>query len=162
MREYIQLTGEHVLALRSVTGRGTGRPVNFRLGGETSRSSETDTFNVRQYNLRGYDDNLPQLSGRRMQLLTSEWRFPLARIERGWMSPPAGISQLSGRVFYEAGAAWNEGGSADRYYKSAGTELTADINLFYSLGLKVRLGYAHGFDDVLGDDVLYFSAVSSF
>lgn len=160
--EYIQLTGEHVLALRLVTGWGTDQPNPFRLGGATSNSSVNKTFNVRTYNLRGYDDNLPELSGRRMQLATSEWRFPMARIERGWMSPPLGLSQLSGRLFYEAGASWDEGSSADRYYRSAGTEVVADVNLFYFIELNIRAGYAHGFDDELGDDVVYISLVSSF
>lgn len=160
--EFIQITGEHVLALRMVAGWGTERPNPFRLGGATSTSSIEKTFNVRKYNLRGYDENLPELSGRRMYLATSEWRFPLARIERGWMSPPLGLSQLSGSLFYEAGASWNEGGSADRYYPGAGLEVTAELNLFYHLQLKTRLGYAHGFDDELGDDVVYFSLASSF
>jgi hypothetical protein len=161
-REYIQMSGEHVLALRMFTGRGTNQPNPFRLGGATSKSSETGAFNVREYNLRGYNENEPELSGRRMQLFTSEWRFPVALIERSWMAPPLGVLQVSGSLFYESGATWNEGHSADRYYRSTGGELIADLNLFYQLDVNLRLGYARGLDDTLGDKIFYFSVVSSF
>lgn len=161
-REYIQIASEHVLAIRLVNGWGTEQPKPFELGGVNALSSDLSIFNKREYNLRGYDENIAELTGRRMQLASAEWRFPLARIERGWMSPPLGLSQLAGNVFYEAGASWNEGSSAEKFYAGAGIELSADLNLFYGYGLKVRTGFAHGFDEELGDDIFYLSVGSSF
>ena len=161
-REYIQLSAEHVLAIRLVNAWGTEQPKPFRLGGVNFLSSDFSLFNKREYNLRGYAEDLAELTGRRMQLLSTEWRFPVSRIERGWMSPPLGISQLSGSVFYEAGDSWDEGSSVDKFYQSAGLEFSAEMNLFYGFGLKVRAGYAHGFNKVLGDNVVYFSIGSSF
>jgi hypothetical protein len=117
-------------------------------------------FDNRDYELRGYPEGLPQLRGRRAQILTGEWRFPLQRIEQGVMAPPIGIMQWFGNLFVETGTAYED--SPDTYYSSAGLEVTADISLFYNLILRTRLGYAHGFDEEIGDDRVYIKIGSSF
>ncbi len=168
-RQYIRTGKESVLALRFMQGWGTDQPRTFKLGGEGFSddavavlfgSSNEAVFNQRKYALRGYKEGLPQLRGRRAQLLTAEWRFPLQRIEKGFMSPPAGIMQWYGTLFAETGSAYRD--SPEDYYSSAGIELIADINLFYSLTLRTRLGYAHGFDRNIGDDRVYIKIGSSF
>jgi hypothetical protein len=95
-----------------------------------------------------------------MQLLSAEWRFPFQRIERGVMTPPVGIMQWFGSVFAETGSAYQD--SPDTYYSSAGIEITADINVFYNLLLRTRVGYAHGFDSEIGEDRIYLKVGSSF
>ena len=117
-------------------------------------------FNQRSYALRGYKEGQPQLRGRRAQVLTGEWRFPLQRLETGIMVPPIGIMQWFGNVFAEVGAAYRD--SPETYYSSAGLEITADLSLFYNAVLRTRIGYAHGFDDVIGDDRVYLKIGSSF
>jgi hypothetical protein len=117
-------------------------------------------FNRRDYALRGYKEGLAQLRGRRLQMLTAEWRFPLQRLETGFMAPPVGLMQWFGTVFAETGSAYQD--SAETYYSSAGFELTADVNLFYNLTLRTRVGYAHGFDKDIGDDRVYLKIGSSF
>lgn len=169
-REFIQVYHQHVLALRAVGGWGTESPENFRLGGEDSDYNLLDIlelqseelFGKREYTLRGYPEGAPQLRGRRMQLASLEWRFPLGLIERSIMAPPIGIIDWSGSVFAETGAAWDEGGSPDKYYSSIGVELHADMNVFYRLNTRLRLGYATGLDEVIGEDRLYFSLGTSF
>ncbi len=168
-RQYIRTGKESVFAIRFLQGWGTDQPRPFKLGGEGDSEdvfallfgmSGRSIFNQRSYALRGYKEGLPQLRGRRAQLLTGEWRFPLQRIEKGYMTPPAGIMQWFGTVFAETGSAYQD--SPDSYYSSAGFELTADINLFYSLTLRTRLGYAHGFDREIGEDRVYLKIGSSF
>lgn len=168
-QEYIGLGGEHVLALRAFQGWGTGAAADFRLGGEDAgasfdlflNQSGGSLFGRRDYALRGYPEGLPQLRGRRARIVSAEWRFPGQRIERGIMAPPVGIMQWHGAVFVETGAAY-DGSRPDRYYSSAGIELSADLNLFYLVPLRARLGLAHGFDNSVGESRLYLSLGSSF
>ncbi len=168
-REYLTLGQQNVLAIRLVQGWGTEQPRLFYLGGEDNEFGVLDfinpisepLFDKRKYALRGYAEGLPQLSGRRMQLGSLEWRFPGSLIERGLMAPPVGIIQWSGSVFVESGAGYNAS-SPDRYYSSAGVELQADVNLFYGLTTRMRLGLASGFDSDIGEERIYFSLGGSF
>jgi len=171
-REYLSLGGQHVLALRLAEGYGTEQPEPFELGGEEN-NFEIDVavlnlavgdplFGSREYSLRGYAEGHPQLTGRRMQLASMEWRFPLDLVERGFMSPPVGLIQYSGSVFVDSGATWQTGHSPDKYYTGVGMELHADVNLFYGLNLRMRLGVATGLDEVIGDEQAYFSLGASF
>ena len=165
-REYIPLHGQQVLGLRMALGWGTDRPKPFRLGGETGEGIDGvavvgPRLNRRNFALRGYPTGLAGLQGRRMQLASLEWRFPIKLVERGWMAPPVGLLQWSGQLFVDSGAAWEQGGMPDRYFTGAGVELLSDVNLFYLMNLRLRLGYAHGFD-AGGDDRLYLSLGNSF
>ena len=168
-REFLHLGNQHVLAVRLVQGWGTDRPRQFRLGGEDNDFSvfniinpiSDPLFDKRDYALRGYAEGLPQLSGRRMQMATLEWRFPGTLIERGFMSPPLGIIQWSGNIFAETGAAY-DGSAADVFYSSVGTELQADVNLFYGLTTRMSLGFARGLDSDIGENRFYFNLGAAF
>ncbi|MCW8933176.1 MAG: hypothetical protein OQK98_00490 [Gammaproteobacteria bacterium] len=168
-REYINLGKQHVLALRLVQGWGTQQPKPFRLGGEGSEFElqnfiepiSESLFARRRYALRGYAEGYSQLSGRRMQLASLEWRFPGQLIERGFMSPPAGLIQWSASVFAETGDAY-DGSSVDEYYSSVGFELQADVNLFYAVTTRMRLGIASGLNEVIGEERVYFDLGASF
>ncbi len=168
-KQYVRTGRESVLALRLLLGWGTDSPNPFELGGEGSGSttdlvfltvSGESVFDQRDYPLRGYAEGLPQLRGRRAQLLSAEWRFPIQRIERGIMAPPVGLMQWSGAVFVETGAAYQD--SPQDYYSDAGIEINTDLNLFYGLDMQLRAGYAHGFDPYIGDDRLYLTLGGSF
>lgn len=169
-RAFVPLLGEHVLALRLAGGWGTASPRAFRLGGSLSAIAPPlplDTallnspFNQREFALRGYDSGEAGLTGRRMVLAAAEWRFPIARIERGFMAPPIGIHQVYGSLFAETGDAWDAGRSPGDYSSGAGIEANAEVNLFYSLLFHLRLGYAHGFASN-GSDQVYLQVGSSF
>jgi hypothetical protein len=167
-REYLPLGGQHVLALRLVEGYGTEQPEPFRLGGENTDFHFLDLLNgagsltlgQREYALRGYAEGHSALRGRRMQLTSAEWRFPIKLVERGYMAPPVGLMQLAGSVFADSGMAWQD--TAGKAYTSVGAELHADTNLFYGITFKLRLGVARGLDDILGDERIYLSLGSSF
>ena len=169
-RAFLPITGEHVLALRLAGGWGSASPRPFRLGGSLSANTAPlplDTalvnspFNQREFALRGYDSGLADLTGRRMLLAAAEWRFPVARIERGYMAPPLGIHQAYGSIFAESGDAWEDGRSPGDYSTGAGIEANAEVNLFYDLAFHLRLGYAHGFAGN-GSNQLYLQLGSSF
>lgn len=166
-REYLRLgDSAHVIGLRYVHGWGDEDPRPFRLGGVRSSGGLQEILggrvgpflNKRRYTLRGYDSTS---SGRRMQLATIDWRFPLANVERGTMSPPAGLLDLSATLFAESGATWNDGGEPEEYRSAAGAEIHAGVNLFYALNLKLRLGFAHGYDEG-GEDQVYLTIGSAF
>jgi hypothetical protein len=169
-REFLALGREHVLALRYVEARGTQSPRPFRLGGTDSAparplplaSAVLDSpFNRRDYALRGYPEGRADLQGRRLRLASLEWRFPLARVERGIMAPPLALHQLSGVVFVDSGAVWQAGSSPDGYRTGAGFELMTDTALFYFARFSLRLGYAHGFDTG-GRDQVYLRIGAAF
>jgi len=169
-RAFLSLAGEHVLALRLAGGWGSASPRPFRLGGSLSANAAplpldvavlNSPFNRRKFALRGYDSGLADLTGRRMLLAAAEWRFPLARIERGFMAPPLAIHQVYGSVFAETGDAWDTGRSPGDYSSGAGIEANAEVNLFYNLAFHLRLGYAHGFADN-GSNQVYLQLGSSF
>lgn len=169
-RAFLPLGGEHVLAFRLAGGWGSASPRSYRLGGSLSANTAPlplDTvllnspFNQREFALRGYDSGLAELTGRRMVLAAAEWRFPLARIERGFMTPPLAIHQVSGSVFAETGDAWTTGRTPGDYSTGAGIEANAEVNLFYALAFHLRLGYAHGFADN-GSNQVYLKLGSSF
>ncbi len=173
-REFFQLPvlkGQH-LGLRAVAGWGTDSPQPFRLGGQLGVSGNSVLpgalaptlydlpINRRAYALRGYPEGMASLQGRRMAVLSGEWRFPLALLERGLMMPPAGVHQLSGAVFVDSGMAWT-GSESKHWSTGAGVELTADMNVFYRYGLRLRLGWAQGFDEG-GEEQIYLRLGSSF
>ena len=154
-REYLDLPGQHVLALRALGGRGSDYPRPFRLGGAASEPSAPplalateSLFNQRRFSLRGYPEGLIDLRGDRVELYSAEWRFPIHRFERGFMSPPLGVHQLHGNVFINAGEAWYDTGAPkESLRRGAGVELHTDTVLGYWIVLDVRLGYAHGIDE---------------
>jgi hypothetical protein len=169
-REFFPLGDEHVLALRYLAGRGDEGARPFELGGSRGAapapvvlgSTWFDTpFNVRVYGLRGYPAGLSGLIGRNVELGSVEWRFPVERIERGIMTPPLAIHHLSGTVFVDAGAAWNDGGDPGTTRTGAGLEANADVSLLYSIRFGLRLGVAHGFDDG-GENQVYLRLGAAF
>jgi hypothetical protein len=166
-QEYARLgSGAHVIGLRYVHGWGDEDPRPFRLGDVQSSSGIVEILqgpvgpflNKRRYTLRGYENTT---EGRRLQLATIDWRFPVEDIETGLMSPPVGLLNVAGNLFVESGATWNDGNEPEEYRSAAGAEIIAAVNLFYLFNLDLRLGYAHGFDDD-GEDQVYLKIGGSF
>jgi hypothetical protein len=78
------------------------------------------------------------------------------------MAPlPLGLHQVSGSVFADSGATWNDGGKPEKYVTGAGIEMNARLILFYALPLDLRLGFAHGFDPG-GENQVYLRVGASF
>ncbi|MDH5444793.1 MAG: hypothetical protein OEY52_04500 [Gammaproteobacteria bacterium] len=154
-REYIRLGGRQVFGMRYVEGKGMDTTRPFLLGGSNNNdnlsNSVTDPifgspFKKRAYNLRGYPEGLKHLTGQNLRLASGEYRFPLGRLERGQMSPPLGLHQIHGSLFYEAGATWDKGTEPEHHYRSYGAELHFDTVFFYLFTAQITLGYAEGID----------------
>ena len=162
-----------MLATRLLLGRGDesgSRP--FRLGGTRDGyllatpanalyASTQTVFNRRNYALRGYPTGLRSLIGRDITLAEAEWRFPIARIERGWMAPPVGLQQVYGLLFYNTGKADNTQAKGNDYHPGAGAEINAALVLGYGFPFNVRVGYAHGYDTG-GEDQYYVTLGATF
>ncbi|MDH5738492.1 MAG: hypothetical protein OEZ23_09285, partial [Gammaproteobacteria bacterium] len=169
-REFLSLGGEQVLALRLVEGKGSESTRPFRLGGTSDGFSGNgnplnpfgpSVFNQRRFNLRGYPEGLAALTGQHMRLGSVEYRLPVARIERGFMSPPLGIHQIHATFFYDKGAAWSNRGGPENYYSSSGIEFNADTVFFYSLTMQLAMGYANGREPG-GDEKWYLRIGAAF
>jgi hypothetical protein len=167
-RELIDLPGQHVFSARAVLGWGTESPRPFRLGGtldtsvplspQAAATALTENiFGQRRYPLRGYKEGRADLRGRRMALIEAEWRFPIALIERGFMTPPVGLHQIYGKLIYNWGESWNLESDIPALRRGAGVEFTAELVLGYWLPMNVRLGYAKGFD-LGGEEQAYIEA----
>ena len=172
-RYYLRLGLQQVLAMRWVQAWGTNFPRPFKLGGEGVNFNPLSIFSPvaaagaalgeRDFPLRGYAEGFAELSGRRMQLLTAEWRFPLGGlIERGWMAPPLGLIQSSARLFVDSGAAWDKGNQTGKFFTGIGAEFIAEVNWFYGSTVNWRLGFAKGLDERLGDERIYLRLGTSF
>lgn len=171
-REYFQLFGEHVLSIRAVEGWGTEQPRPFTLGGSQragtvpaylGSSVASSPFNQRSYALRGYPTGLSVLEGRRMQMASLEYRLPIFRMQRGITVPPVGLHQMHATVFADTGGTWdNDESKPETYYTGVGVELNTDIVLGYNFLLPLRIGFASGLDDDIGDNQIYLQFGSSF
>jgi outer membrane protein assembly factor BamA len=169
-RAFMDLGAEQVLAMRLDVAKGDSLARPFQLGGVSSVNvlpnvldplPASATLNQRQYPLRGYGAGEAALTGQSMALASIEYRFPIARIERGWMAPPIGLHQTFGRVFSDAGRAGNAIQTA-KTYVSVGAELGTDMILFYNLKARLQLGVAKGLDKTIGGTQVYFRLGSSF
>ncbi len=169
-KEFLRLGGEHVLGLRLIAARGDATVRPFQLGGveDVNYLAElfdspafNSPFNRRHYSLRGYRSDEPLLRGTRINYGGLEYRFPLWRLERGFMTPPLGLHQLHGAIFAESGAAWDTGTEPPQYYSSYGMELGSDVVLFYNMLFNLTLGYAHGTEDI-GEDQGYLRFGAAF
>lgn len=136
--------GPTVFALNYREGRADAGAKGFALGGH-SVGADLPRIDLgeRDYDLRAYRSGIA--SGRRVRVGSLEWRVPLADIDRHLMVPPVGLNRLSGNLFFETGAAWNDGRPA-RYFRAVGIEGLAELRLGYLLELQLRAGLAHGLD----------------
>ena len=61
------------------------------------------------------------------------------------MVPPVGMNRVSLAVFFDVGAAW-ENGASQHYYQSAGVEMLSELRVGYLFGAQFRLGVAKAFE----------------
>lgn len=162
-KEYLRLYRQQVLAVQAVAAVGEEQTHPFELGGVfggwtlpgyLDSPLAGSPFKRRSYPLRGYAEGLAELRGHRMGLLSLEYRFPLALVERGIMAPPVGLHQLHGRLFADQGWIGSEGEDS-RAYGGLGAELGLDTVLFYELPMALTLGFAQGLDGELGEQQYY-------
>lgn len=138
--------GKSVLALRWNEAYGQANAEPFELGGSKSDDfTILPVLNQREFALRGYGNGEPALTGHRARIVTTEWRVPLADVDRHFMVPPLGLNRVALNLFLDLGAAWERGREPD-YHRGVGVELVSEPRLGYLFGWLARAGVAKGLD----------------
>lgn len=153
----------HVLALKTAGGLSEGETLAqgvFRLGG-TSISSVLARSDQRRFHLRGYESNA--LLGDRFALGSLEYRLPLWYPQRGLSKGWLFFDSIVGAAFYDIGNAWDGETDWDEFKAGVGGELRINLGLQYNtLPVTLRIGYAEGLDDELGESQVYVHAAFQF
>ncbi|MQA31220.1 MAG: hypothetical protein GEU82_15535 [Luteitalea sp.] len=148
----------HVLALRAAGGFSLGRQNGgrtFHLGGSRASRDVVDFGRQAISLLRGFPSDA--FAGTRVALLNGDYRFPIARPQRGIGTFPLMLHSLHAAVFADAGHAWAHRFTVRDAKIAAGGELSADIVAAYFVRLTVTAGAAWGHDgaDVASGNTVY-------
>jgi hypothetical protein len=161
-RAYLRVFGEtDTLALRVGGGTTVGRPAfmqSYTVGGFPD-GSLLDVVRTNQTVLRGYPQDA--FTGRRFVHGNFEYRFPLARPQRGWRTFPLFVRHLHGAVFADAANAWTGAFALGDVKTAVGATLGADVYAGHGLPITATLGLARGLSD-LGETRVYFRAGLAF
>jgi hypothetical protein len=149
VRAYVPgLRPHHAVALRLSGGASTGDFTagrTFLLGGGDSADAGVVNFGSRASSLlRGFAD--ATFAGSHVALANAEYRWPIARPQRGIGTAPIFLHSVHAAVFADAGEAWTLAFRAGALKTSTGGELSADIVAGYFAPLTVTFGAAWGHD----------------
>lgn len=157
----------HVVALRVAGGASTGDATvgrTFLLGGSDVDLGAISFDSGALALLRGFPSNT--FAGRRIAIANADYRFPIARPQRGAGTWPIFLHTISGAVFADAGDAWSDGGfRANAIKTSLGGELSTSVVAGYVFPLTVAVGAAWGHDPtgIVGSGVTaYFRVGKAF
>ena len=147
-RAYLPGARAHdVIALRASGGSSTGDPTvgrTFLLGGSAADRGAI-AFDSRSSSLlRGFAD--ATFAGSRVALANAEYRFPIARPQRGVGTWPLFLHTISGAAFVDAGHAWTRTFRASAIKTSIGAELSSALVLGYTTPVTITVGAAWGHD----------------
>jgi WD40-like Beta Propeller Repeat len=147
-RAYLHgLARNHVLALRGAAGVSQGDTDvrrNFHLGGALPNTSVIDTGRNAISLLRGFDSDT--FAGSHVALVNADYRWPIARPQRGAGTWPAMLHTVHAAVFADAGHAWTDAFRMSAVKTSVGVELSADIVAGYFFRFTSTVGAARGHD----------------
>lgn len=151
----------NVLSGQVILGHGTQHATPFQLGGNASSLLTPLSFAIgkRSFPLHGYPVNA--FIGRNIDYAAVAWHLPLARLETGIMAPPIGITKLNGKLYAEAGRAWDDSNTGKDWSRSLGFEIIGNITLGYRFPIIINLGIAAGLDQ-LGEKTSYLSVGAPF
>jgi hypothetical protein len=99
--------------------------------------------------LRGYP--VSKFGGNQYHLYNAEYRFPILNVDRGFSTFPLFFHRVSGAFFADYGGAFYDLDPkdwTDKFHLGIGAELWIECTIGYFLNPIIRLGYAHGIDDV--------------
>jgi hypothetical protein len=148
VRAYLPGFAPHqVVAIRAAGGVSTGDPVlrrTFHLGGAAPAGGTIDFDRDAISLLRGFPADT--FAGSHVALVNAEYRFPLARPQRGHGTWPFFIHTIHGAIFADAGHAWTRAFDADEVKTSFGAEISARIVAGFFLPLTITGGAAWGHD----------------
>ncbi len=137
----------HVVALRLGGGSSEGDETvgrTFRLGGDTPALGvadfDSDAFSL----LRGFHSNT--FAGSHVAIANAEYRFPIARPQRGVGTWPLFLHTIHGALFADAGHAWTRAFDAGAIKTSFGGQLSVDLVAGYFAPFTASVGAAWGHD----------------
>jgi hypothetical protein len=147
-RAYLSgLAMHHVIALRLAGGVSSGDATvgrTFLLGGASPGAGVVDLGSSAFALLRGFSPDT--FAGSHAAVANAEYRWPIARPQRGHGTWPLFLHTVHAAVFADAGNAWT--GAFDRHAikASAGAQLSADLVAGFFSPLTVSVGGAWGHD----------------
>jgi hemolysin activation/secretion protein len=116
----------------------------FLLGGDATSTGVLDFGSGAFSLLRGFP--IDTFAGSRVALLNADYRWPIARPQRGLGTWPFFVHTIHAAVFADAGDAWTHAFSARAIKTSTGAEVSADVIAGYFLPLTATIGAAWGHD----------------
>jgi len=136
-----------VLAVRLAGGVSMGdRTVGrtFHLGGAQPNASTLDFGSDAISLLRGFASDT--FAGTHVALLNAEYRWPIARPQRGVGTWPFFVHTIHAAVFTDVGHTWTQSFRSTDVKSSAGVELSADVVAGYWWPFTATVGAAWGRD----------------
>ncbi|HET6147693.1 MAG TPA: hypothetical protein VFH68_09180 [Polyangia bacterium] len=154
----------HALAVLYSGGAGIGDKRSFfALGGFVDQDVARSIFLTRPqccFFLRGYPPG--SIFGDQFHLLSTEYRLPLAIIEKGYQTFPLYMRRISGAVFTDIGNAFQGDFHASDLKVGVGAEVRADINFVYYLPSQIQLGVAKGLSRGGGTQYYFVTSIPIF
>jgi hypothetical protein len=161
VRAYLPgLKRHHVLAARLAAGASTGDPIagrTFVLGGASPDGSVIDFGSGAISLMRGFGGST--FAGTRVALVNADYRWPIARPQRGVGTWPLFLHTVHAAAFADAGHAWTRRFDAAAIKTAVGAELSFDLVAGYSFPFTATAGVAWGHDGsgtVRGGATSYF------
>jgi dipeptidyl aminopeptidase/acylaminoacyl peptidase len=147
-RAYLPGVGaRHVVALRGGVGISDGDPIAarfFHLGGAAANPNVVSFDRNALSLLRGFPADA--FAGTRLALINADYRWPIARPQRGAGTFPLFLNTLHAAVFADAGHAWTGDFDMHRAKIAAGAELGANVVAGYQFPFSITVGAAWGRD----------------
>ncbi len=137
----------HVLAVRAAGGASRGdvnTQRNFLLGGAGPNPTVIDFDRDAISLMRGFPAN--RFAGTHVALMNVDYRFPLARPQRGAGTIPLFLRTIYGAAFADAGNAWTDRFKADAIKVSVGGEFSTDLVFGFFFPITATVGAAWGHD----------------
>jgi hypothetical protein len=137
----------HVAAVRLAAGSSSGDTTagrTFLLGGPSSNGNAVDFGRHAVSLLRGFATDT--FAGSHVALVNADYRWPIARPQRGVGTWPLLFHTVHAAVFADAGHAWTRAFRANALKVSGGAELSADVVAGYFIPFTATVGAAWGHD----------------
>ena len=148
LRAYLPgLRAHHVIALRAGGGVSAGDATvgrTFLLGGDAPGDGVIDLSSSAFALLRGFP--AASFAGSHVALANAEYRWPIARPQRGHGTWPLFLHTLHAAVFADAGDAWTRTFERRAIKSSAGAEISANLVAGFFAPFTATVGAAWGHD----------------
>jgi hypothetical protein len=141
------LARHHVVAIRAGAGRSAGDASAarlFRLGGPGPEGGTLHFGSDALTLLRGFAED--SFAGSRIGLINADYRWPLARPQRGWGTFPLFLHTVHAAAGADLGHAWTGQFRSTDVKASVAAELSFDLVAGYRYPLTVTVGGALGRD----------------